>query len=634
MAKVNWDWSEDGNQDLHQRAEWFLEERVASSMQDYEVRPSQVEMMKVCSRIIDDGGIVIAEAGTGTGKTFAYLIPIILSDKRAIISTKTINLQEQLTSKDLRVLSLSKEITYALAKGRGNYLCLRRLNAYRQEEGIAQSEYKAIFFWSAETETGDIEDSRFRKSDLWDKVRSDPDACTGRKCPFYHNCFYFKARKKWETAQIVVANHALISINEMLPAESRLLPPADILVIDEGHALEHVLSEQIGISLSNLGFERILNRLLRIDEREKYKGLLCNSDHLFSPFQALKTEVALLWSEVRRELRDRQMIKGLFGLDRMMKDMSASIKTFVDNIKISTRGLFEENHEIELKSEMLKLTSFADSLELFAEGMTDFVRWAEIGPSRIALRMSPLYPRDFMINNVIPRYRSIIVTSATLSVSGDFGFTTGMLGLENSEKLSVPSPFNLREQVEIEIERGVDLLRGEGDIAKLASIIIEEGARRRGGILVLFTSRDVMRKTRELTLQAFSNMGLTPMIQGEELQNRTMLEIMRSKNDCIIFGLDSFWEGVDIKGDSLRTVIITKIPFEVPDEPITMARLEDITSRGGNAFKEYQLPRAILKFKQGVGRLIRSKNDTGRLIICDERVETRSYGQLFIRSLF
>lgn len=246
--------------------------------------------------------------------------------------------------------------------------------------------------------------------------------------------------------------------------------------------------------------------------------------------------------------------------------------------------------------------------------------------------MSPIYPRDFIIENIIPEYSSVIVTSATLSVSGDFGFTEKILGLEGSKELSVPSPFDLRNQVAMEIKKGINLLNGEG-IEKLARVIIDEASNKDGGILVLFTSRDVMKKTWEVTAEELRNLELNPMMQGE-MPNRTMLDIMRESEDGIIFGLDSFWEGVDIKGDALKCLIITKLPFEVPTEPIAAARTEDIKKHGGNPFYEYSLPRAVLKFKQGFGRLIRSSQDTGRVVICDDRIETMRYGRRFMESVF
>jgi ATP-dependent DNA helicase DinG len=247
--------------------------------------------------------------------------------------------------------------------------------------------------------------------------------------------------------------------------------------------------------------------------------------------------------------------------------------------------------------------------------------------------MTPIYPREFVRKNIVPEYGSLILTSATLSVGGDFSLTQNVLGLDETKTLSLPSPFDLRKQVSIVVNRGINLRNNDEGIEKLSRVILEEARKGDGGVLVLFTSREIMNRTWGLVSDELTDTGLYPMLQGE-LPNRIMLEIMRESTNSIIFGLDSFWEGVDVRGDSLKCLIITKLPFEVPTEPMVMARAEAIRESGRNPFNEYTLPRAILKFKQGFGRLIRSKDDTGRVIICDERIETKGYGCRFMESIF
>lgn len=616
---------------LAQRSLNFLKTDVARAMPDYELRNPQLDMMEACSKTIEDGGTLMAEAGTGTGKTFAYLIPIILSGKKTIVSTGTINLQGQLASKDLSFLSELVPFSYTIAKGRGNYLCLRRLNAFRAENDKQADEDTDLVNWASQTETGDTEDYHLKKPLIWKDVYSDSDACRGKKCNFYNQCFYFKARQRWGRAQIVVANHAIISINAMLSEDSKILPKADVLIIDEGHALDNALSEQIGITLSKRGFENILNKLLKPDERGNYKGLLSKSHHLFQIVESMRTETELFWVQVKNQLKNRETINGDFSLSDSMLDLSASVESLIHDISTSITGLFKEDQEIEMEASLIKLKAFADAAGKFSKGMDGFVRWPEIEENRLALRMSPVYPRDFVIENIIPNYRSIILTSATLSVAGNFGLMENTLGFNEAERLTVPSPFDLKSQVTIEIKRGIDLKKEEG-IEALAVVVTEEASKKDGGVLVLFTSKEVMGKIWDLTSDKLTELGLNPMVQGE-LPNKAMLEAMRETENSVIFGLDSFWEGVDIKGDSLKCLIITKLPFEVPTEPIVKARTEEIEKGGGNPFYEYSLPKAILKFKQGTGRLIRSKTDTGRVIICDERVETKKYGAKFLKSL-
>lgn len=620
--------------ELQKGAVSFLQNEITSALEGYKVRHSQAEMMGACSEVIEKGGTLIVEAGTGTGKTFAYLIPAVLSGKKVIVSTRTKNLQEQLVGKDLKFLASLKAFDYALAKGRSNYLCLRRLHAFTLTRREEVSEYEMLMEWASETEAGDLEDFHQRNSTLLERVCSDSDACRKSKCQYYRQCFYYRARAKWEDAQILVVNHALFSINALMPDESKILPEADVLVVDEAHALDNVLSSQIGITLSVRRFESIMNRLLKLEERGVYRGLLAKSPNLFPVIESLRSEMGLFWIRVKEGLRDQEIINDSFTLKELMKDLAESITSCIDTIKASILGLFQEDEEIELKAAIIKLHMFAFDMETFAFGMEGFVRWSELEDKKIALRMIPIYPKDFVTANIVPAYETIILTSATLSVNKDFSLITDTLGLAGAKTRTLPSPFDMQKQVRIEIKRGINLLGNEGGIEKLAKVILDEAAKKEGGILVLFTSRNVMDNTWDLVFEDLMQMGLFPMKQGGDMANKTMLEVMRDTTKGIILGLDSFWEGVDIRGDSLKTLVITKLPFLLPTEPIVVAREEVLRKSGRNPFYEYMLPAAVLKFKQGFGRLIRSKDDEGRVIICDERIQTQKYGQRFLESIF
>jgi len=618
--------------DLMKESATFLTEKVSRAMDNYEIRPSQMELMNACSGNIESGGVLMAEAGTGTGKTFAYLIPVILSGKKAVVSTKTINLQEQLVSKDLKFLSELRDFSYAIAKGRGNYLCLRRLNAFRAEDEQDAEELRKMVIRASDMATGDLKDLDIKSIRIWDKICSDSDACKGMKCAYYRKCFYFRARQRWEKAQILVANHALVGVNSMLHETARILPEAGVLIVDEAHALDQVISEVIGSTISNRGFEKILNRLLRMDERGHYKGLLSKSPHLFAAIESLRSGMGLLWTMLRKEFKDRETVKGNFKFSDMAAGLSEEIQSLITAVRTSVTGLFEEDEEVELIASMMKLKAFSEGLDEFSHESDGRVRWIEIEKDRISLRIAPIYPGDFVRGSIVPGYQSVILASATLSVAGDFNFISQVLGLKDAHTVSLQSPFDLKNQVGVEIKRGIDLKKEEG-VEKLSRAVVEEASKKDGGMLVLFTSRDVMKKTWELCSDELRDIGFNAMIQGEQ-SGREMLRTMRESENSVIFGLDSFWEGVDVKGDSLKCLIITKLPFEVPTEPIVLARTEMIERKGGNAFYEYSLPRAVLKFKQGFGRLIRSKADRGRLIICDERIETKAYGSVFKKSLW
>jgi ATP-dependent DNA helicase DinG len=617
--------------ELQKESERFLVHAVAEAMAGYELRRPQLSMMDACARIIGTGGTLIAEAGTGTGKTFAYLVPIILSGQKAVVSTRTKNLQEQLASKDLKLLSDLKDFSYAVAKGRSNYVCLRRLHAFHPDADEL-IEREDLLRWTEETDSGDIEDfSGHVRPALWEKVCSDSDACRGNKCSYSRECFYFRARRRWESAQVVVTNHALLAINAMMPDDKKILPKADVLVIDEAHALDSIVSEQIGLNVSDRGIEKILFKFLRADHRGIYKGLLCKTPVLFPDVEALKVEAGFFFGRVREASENRKIIRGRFILSDHLSGLSASVKALIEKIRTSSMGLFTEDEELDLKAAVIKLRSFCEGMELFAEEVEGFVRWAEVEEKKTALRMSPVYPSDFVGSVLMPAYGSVILTSATLSVAGDFGLIENILGLDRPETLTVPSPFDMRSQVRTGVERGIDL-REEKGIERLAGVIVKEASKEEGGTLVLFTSKDVMRRTWEIASDRLLEAGLNPMVQGT-LPNKMMLDEMRESTNSVIFGLDSFWEGVDVKGDSLNCLIITKLPFEVPTEPLVVARAEEIRKKGGNPFRDYSLPRAVLKFKQGFGRLIRSRDDRGRVIICDERIETKDYGRRFTESI-
>ncbi|HSW61913.1 MAG TPA: ATP-dependent DNA helicase [Dissulfurispiraceae bacterium] len=602
-------------------------------MPGFEHRESQEQMIAACAEAIERARPLMAEAGTGTGKTFAYLIPIIISGRRAIISTRTINLQEQLVRKDLRFLSSVIDFSYAIAKGRANYLCLRRLNAFRAEDASEEREYRRIAQWSADTPSGDIEDFGVAGFGVWERVCTDADACAGKACAHFSRCYYFGAKRQWEDALIVVSNHALTSINALLSEESKFLPQAELLVVDEAHGLEKALSDQIGITLSNRSFEYVLNRLLRLDDRGTYKGLLSLSPTLFPSVEMLRFRLADLWNSVRGRYQDRTMIRGRLADEEKLNAVRTAVGDLIGKAREGTLGLFQEDDEIELKASLLKLSALADAVDGLLEEKQESVRWVEIEPLRSALRLAPLYPHSFIRTNMLPEYETSIFTSATLSVAGDFSFMQELLGLEGATTLSLPSPFDISRQVQVEIRTGIDLRNDETSVQKLADVIVQAADEENGGMLVLFTAREAMRRTWEHAADELRAMGRRAMMQGDEHQNRAMLEIMRESTNAVIFGLDSFWEGVDVQGDSLRCLVITKLPFEVPTDPITLARTEDLQRRGRNAFMEYSLPRAVLKFKQGFGRLIRSKNDTGRVIICDDRIKTKRYGQAFLKSI-
>lgn len=613
---------------LAQKAVKFIQGKVASAMPDFELRGEQIKMLKACASAIEDEDILLAEAGTGTGKTFAYLIPIILSDKRAVVSTKTINLQEQLVRKDLAFLAKLHDFSYSLAKGRGHYLCLRRLHALDTSNLFENRQMQTLLEWATQTTTGDISDAGIRDLELWENVNSDPDTCISKRCQYYPECFYYYARSNWSKSKIIVSNHALTAINAMLSPESKFFDDVDCLVADEAHSLDDALSDVATETVSDWWLNKLMNKLLRFDHKSQSQGLLSKSPHLFNDVQMIKSEINKVFSLLRISFKDRQLIKEPFKLKDTIVDFADKIHAFCDIAYEERLGLDTENEQIELSSVIKKLHGCAETLIAITEFNEGYVHYTDITDKKASLNRVELYPAKFVQNQLLPDYSSCIFTSATLSTGGDFGFVKKLLGLSNCTELSVPSPFDIPSKVTLDIITHIEP-NSEQSPKQIAEIIMSEASRADGGILILFTSKKMMQETWNECIATLTDLDVKPMMQGQ-MQNKDMLEVMRLSKNAVVFGLDSFWEGVDVKGDSLKCLIITKLPFDPPDDPITMARTEDIKKKGANPFMQYSLPRAVLKFKQGFGRLIRSHTDTGRVIICDHRIKTKQYGQNFI----
>jgi len=617
---------------LAERSRGFLACRVSTALSGYEARPSQLAFMDACAHAVDAGGLLLAEAGTGTGKTFAYLIPVILSGKRAVISTKTKNLQEQLFRKDLGFLSGLAGFRFALLKGRGNYACLRRLRALDMVPHEELADLQRTLSWVDETETGDLDEVTLSGSALKSKICSDSDACLRTACSFYGACFYFSARKKAEKAQCVVVNHALLSVNAVLPDDARVLPDAEVLVIDEAHALDLILTEKAGAAVSAGAVTTLLSVLAKKLVRGRPRGRGA-AKSVPAGIAQVKAESDVFWERVSALCSDRVRVRGAFSLGEEARKLSSALRDLVNTFSArKSLDLFNENEKAEINGVFLKVLGAADSLRGFCEDAEGQVRWVEVEKNDVTLRTAPINSRRIFAEGIMPRHETVVLTSATLSERGDFTFIDSLLGTEGAARVAVASPFDLNRQVQVHVTRGMDPA-GEDAPRVLSHTILDQAAVKDGGILVLFTSRSMMGATWRLSAQGLADLGLTPMLQGS-LPHAEMLQRMRESGSAVLFGLDSFWEGIDVRGDALKCVIITKLPFDVPTEPVTEARLEEIRKQGGNPFLDYSLPRAILKFRQGVGRLIRSCSDTGRVVICDERIVSKAYGRRFLDSLW
>jgi len=634
--------------------ERFLRKEVAGALPHFEERRSQLKMLRAVASIIEEGGILLVEAPTGVGKTLAYLVPILLSDQKAIVSTRTINLQEQLFQKDLPLLAQLLEFDFALAKGYPNYLCRLFWQEFQGQELEDALELQRMRAWVEHTLTGDKEELDFVPS-IWDEICADSDSCLRSDCDFYPApCFYFMARRRWEQAKVLVANHALIAADTVMfgVLGEGLLPKADILVLDEAHRLDEVFSEAFTSQLTQLGLLRLIEKLIGggygsskgilqhdplydADLIRQVEGLKLLAEGFFQKLRAiypdpckvrippksfpLAQDLELLGGAISRLGGALENLRGEHPLHktsppqlkRLIAKLNQSIKT-LEGLGRAAAAFLES--EVEVK-----------------RGFPKQVQWVEISKKRAALVTAPLYPAEIVRECLLPRYRTIILTSATLGVEGDFSFIQEKLGFEG-EALALESSFNYQKQAKLCIADLAPPEEGrltEAYLEELARLIEEKVKESGGGALVLFTSWQALKAVEE---RLKDRLPYKMLVQGTKPRHK-LLEEFKADGNAVLLGTGSFWEGVDVPGSALRNLIITKLPFEVPDDPIPQARMEDLERQGRNPFLEYVLPLAVLKFRQGFGRLIRSSSDYGVAWVLDNRLLHRPYGRRFLRSL-
>lgn len=614
----------------------FLE-KLREYLPGFEARPSQHAMLMACERVIESGGTLLVEAPTGVGKTFAYAIPAILSRKRTIISTNKKNLQDQLIHKDLPLLARVQRFRSAIAKGFANYLCLLALHGFQPKTLTEAQEHRRLLRWADESEDGEI-DLLTPPSPIWDEVRADSAGCLRQDCPYYDQCFYFRARERWFGADLLVVNHSLLAADAALWAQTErgLLPDADALIIDEAHALESAFSDASTHWVSRYTIDNLIREVLALDRRLGAKA------HI--PLSRLQTLAPTFFEQLRtRHLGERWrvtperfalrpeaelLLQALVQLHTAIEDFLAQESPTLFAHSDRRVHLFKIRRCAAWVAEVA--TTLLHFLELAQRG-SPRVRWIESSESRAALCVAPLYPKTELQDGLLTRFQSIILTSATLSVAGDFSYIQNQLGVAG-ETLALESSFDYARQVRLYIHRLHPPERGNlsehylDELARRIARVIEGTG---GGALVLFTNARALDETAQRLRE---RINLPMLCQGEESRPQ-LLAKFRADGNAVLLGLDSFWEGIDVPGPALRAVIITKIPFEVPDDPIHEARVERLREEGRDPFNEYILPRAALKLKQGFGRLIRTATDTGEVHILDGRVLTRSYGKRLLRAL-
>ncbi len=609
---------------------------LARSLPGYAVRDEQVEMAEHVAAALEGRETLIVEAGTGTGKTFAYLVPALVSGRRVILSTGTRALQDQLYHRDLPSVcgALGRPVRIALLKGRANYLCRHRLDlaeqqAYargvRREVALAIPKVRA---WSHVTKRGDIAElpGVGEADPVWPWVTSTRENCLGTECPVYDQCFVLAARREAQSADIVVVNHYLLMADLVLKEEGfgDLLPGADAIVIDEAHQLPDIAAQFLGYSVSTRQLSAIAKDVAGELLLAQQMGSGVDAALIGLDAQVAAVVGAMAGTETRLEHAQwpERLIEALNGLASRAAELAAGLAP----LAAEGQGAFARLRE-RLEESAVRLRN------LTAEQAEGGVRWAEMGARNVSAHYAPVDVAGQLAALLESQPGAWILTSATLAVGDDFSHYVRRSGLARARSVRFESPFDFANQALLYLPKGLGDPGAPGHtqaVVQAALPVLEASG---GRAFLLFTSHRALREAAEELRRAWNDAPPVPMLVQGDAPRDQLLRAFREAGNAVLLGTGSFWEGVDVKGTALSVVIIDKLPFAVPDDPLLKARLAAIRAQGGNPFFDEQVPQAVIALKQGVGRLIRDAADFGVVMLCDPRLVTKGYGRIFIQSL-
>ena len=670
---------------------------LAKEIKGFEYRQEQEEMAQYIQEAINEDRKIIVEAGTGTGKTLAYLIPAIkwavANKKKVIIATNTINLQEQLLLKDIPLAKsiIKDEFSYVLVKGRNNYVCKRLFNELALGKNIdietfsieAREQIEYILKWGNKTKTGDKAELPFEVyPDVWELVQSTTELCLGKKCPYRKECFYMKTRMEKMEADILISNHHVFFADLNVRAETDfdseylILPRYDMVIFDEAHNIESVARSYFSVEVSKISFTRLLNRIYqRKNKRKKEKSALIrvedtideknleDSEQYIYLLNTLKEEISILqnigdeyFDEIRKiyetnteapikkSLNNFEMTKSRFLENlREKKDIFQSKLTDFLNLMISFNNVIDEEKDknpevINFNNHLKMFKAYIDSFKFINSFEDDnYIYWLDINSKRtnVVLTATPLNIAQKLSTVLFDNLDRLVFASATIVVNGSFDYFKKSLGLDEEDCIEaiIKSPFDYNEQMSVYIPSDIqDSENINAFVSDASRFILNILLKTNGKAFILFTSYTMLNQIYYSISKKLKDKGFEVFLHGDKPRSQLIKEFKEAENP-ILFGTTSFWEGVDVQGENLSNVIITKLPFLVPTDPVVSAISKKIEENGGNSFTDFQLPEAIIKFKQGVGRLIRKKTDSGNIFILDNRILKKRYGSLFINAL-